>query len=234
MRRVLLAAVLPLAACSMGSATAADRPASRDFPVTGFSGIDLEGSAEIDVRTGTGFSVRAEGDQAAIDRLEITRVGPVLKIDQRRSVMSNWTRSRAPKVFVTMPRLTQADIGGAGSIHVDRVEGNAVSASIGGSGSLTIDTLRVDAARVSIDGSGKVTASGTVGALDIGLGGSGSIRLEGVRANRARVDLSGSGSIRAAVDGPAMVSLSGSGSIDLGPAAKCQTRKSGSGRVRCG
>lgn len=233
MHRVLLAAVMPLAACSMG-ADAAGGPASRAFPVAGFNGIDLEGSAEVDVRTGAGFSVRAEGDQAAIDRLEITRVGPMLKIDQRRAGLSGWKRTRAPKIFVTMPRLARVDIGGAGSIRIDRVEGDALAASIGGSGSLTVDALRVDTARVSIDGSGSVAATGSAGMLDLGLGGSGEIRMGKVRATRARVDLSGSGAIRAGIDGPAQVSLSGSGMIDLGPAARCQTRKTGSGSVRCG
>lgn len=236
MYRIIRAAVLPLAACTMGAggAHAADAPASRVFPVTGFSGVDLAGSASVDIRTGTRFSVRAEGDQAALDQLVITRTGTMLTIGQRRQGASGWRRTRAPKVFVTMPRLAQVDIGGAGSIHVDRVEGGALAASIGGSGSLAVDALRVDTTRLSIDGSGSITAGGSTGLLDLGLGGSGSMRLGSVRASRARVDLSGSGSIRAMVAGPAEVSLSGAGSIDLGPDARCQTRKTGSGRVRCG
>ena len=86
MNRYMLLALLPLAACS-GTARSEGTPPSgtggnRTFAVNGFTGVDAAGPDDVDVRVGSGFSVRAEGDpdrRAGRTRRRTARPSPRLR-----------------------------------------------------------------------------------------------------------------------------------------------------------
>ncbi|MGR6329518.1 head GIN domain-containing protein [Sphingomonas sp. XXL09] len=206
---------------------------TRTYTVTDFSGIDLAGADDVDVRVGTGFSVRAEGPAQELDSLRIVRDGDTLRIDRHERALISWGNKGA-KVFVTMPRLTAATLSGSGTMTVDRIEGGSFTADIKGSGDLDIAALTSNRAEVDIRGSGDVHAAGAVQQLTVSVAGSGAFDAAGLKAQRADVALRGSGDVRAAVTGEARVTMSGSGDVDLGAAARCQVDKKGSGEVRCG
>ena len=240
MRYVAIALMIGLTACSVhwnddddGPGVAANGGGTtRTYPVADFTGVDLKGSDNVDVRVGAGYSVRAEGPSDQLDRLRIGKDGDTLVV-ARRSGMS-LGRSGAIKVFVTMPRLAAATIEGSGDIAVDRVEGPAFTGDISGSGDLAIATMAVDQTKLRIAGSGDVTAAGRTGSLGIEIAGSGDIRAPALTAAQAAVSIAGSGNVRARVDGPASVSIKGVGDVDLGPNARCTISKRGVGSVRCG
>ncbi|MGU3389428.1 head GIN domain-containing protein [Sphingomonas sp. M1A8_2b] len=242
MNLLALGLIIPLAACSFswdgdkaGSGVAASGAGTtRTYQVTGFDQIDLQGSDDVDVRVGTGFSIRAEGPSDQLDRLKIDRDGETLDIGRRNGANFGWTKGAKVKVYVTLPRLTAAHISGSGDMAVDRVEAAKFEGEIPGSGHLTIAAMQVDDAAVSITGSGEVRLAGTAKALHVEIAGSGDLDAAKLRAQSARIDLPGSGSVRAVVDGPAVVDIAGSGDVDLGPKARCTISKTGSGSVRCG
>ncbi len=227
-----------LAGCSIGSddgpgiAPTGSGP-TRSYTVDGFSRIALTGHDDVDVRNGTAFSVRAEGPTDQLDRLRIAKDGETLSIGQKRTLFG-WGDQPKVKVYVTLPRLTDATIAGSGTMAVDRVEGDRFDATVAGSGDLNIATLAVDRAEVSIAGSGDVRAGGTVKRLEVSIAGSGSLDAAGLRVGQAAVSVAGSGDVRAAVNGQAQVDLMGSGSVDLGADAMCKVSKMGSGSIRCG
>jgi len=244
MNYLALALVIPLAACSFAWSSDDNSPGgqgapaqgtgtSRTFAVADFSAIALSGADDVDVRVGTGFSVRAEGPTDALDRLRIERDGTTLKVGRRNGVDMGWSRSGHVKIFVTLPRLAGASVSGSGDMAIDRVEGTSFAAAVAGSGNLGIAALKVDDAALSIAGSGDVTATGTAGTLSVKIAGSGDIDAPRLRARAASINIAGSGSIRAVVEGPAAIDLRGSGDVDLGPAARCTVSKRGSGSVRC-
>jgi len=234
---VMLGAVL-LAACS---ANGDDGPGiaptgsgtTRAFAAEGFSKLGLNGSDDVDVRAGPAFSVRAEGPSEELDRLRVVRKGDTLAIG-RQNRMFGWGSSAKVKIYVTLPRLSEANIAGSGTMAVDRVDGDRFEANIAGSGDLNVAALTVDEAEVSIAGSGNVRAGGAVKRLGVNIAGSGSLDAAGLRAERAAVSVAGSGDVRAAVGGMADVSMMGSGNVDLGSSASCKVTKMGSGEVRCG
>src|SRR5947208_10816230 len=87
MNRYMLLALLPLAACS-GTARSEGTPPSgaggnRTFAVNGFTSVDAAGPDDVDVRVGSGFSVRAEGDSKILDKLEIVKEGDTLKVRRK-------------------------------------------------------------------------------------------------------------------------------------------------------
>jgi hypothetical protein len=240
MRHVAFALMIGLTACSVHWNDDDDGPGlaasgsgtTRTYQVVDFTGVDLKGSDDVDVRVGAGYSVRAEGPSEQLDRLRIGKDGDTLVVG-RRSGMS-LGRSGPVKIFVTMPRLAAARIAGSGDMAVDRVEGPAFTGNIAGSGNLVIATVAVDRTKLRIAGAGDVTAAGRTGSLGIEIAGSGDIHAPSLTATQAAVSIAGSGNVRARVDGPATVSIMGVGDVDLGPGARCTISKKGVGSVRCG
>ena len=241
MRAFALLAAVPLAACSFHSDDGSPGVAgsgtgtTRSYPVADFTGLALRGSDDVDVRVGTGFSVRAEGPSKELDKLRIERVGDTLRIGRKSQSGFNWgSNDDDVKVFVTMPMVSAAAIAGSGDMTIDRVEGQRFDGDTAGSGNLSVAALAVRTAKLAIAGSGNMTLKGSADRLDISIAGSGDVDASGVKAAGASVSVAGSGGVRADVTGAANVSVMGSGDVDLGKGAKCSTTKMGSGTVTCG
>ncbi|MDH7975423.1 head GIN domain-containing protein [Sphingomonas sp. AR_OL41] len=239
----MLTAALPLAACHGHGFSGDTTPGikgsgsgdTRSYQVADFTAVDLRGSDDVEVKTGAGFAVRAEGPSAELDRLKITRTGDTLRIGRIDDGGFHWNSGNHPvKVFVTLPRLAAASIAGSGDMSVDKVEGASFSGSTAGSGNLDIAAVAVDSVDLSIAGSGDMRLKGAAKQLRIDIAGSGGVDAAGLKAQGAKVSIAGSGNARADVTGPASVSVMGSGDVDLGAGAKCSTSKMGSGEVHCG
>lgn len=241
MRALMLLAAIPLVACSFHGGDNDSQPGvpasgqgtSRTYPVADFTGVELKGSDDADVRLGKAFSVRAEGPSDRLDDLKIVKEGDTLKISRRSSHMG-WGGGRDVKVFVTMPAIRAASIAGSGDMTVDRVDGGGFEGSTAGSGALSIGQMQVDQVKLSIAGSGNITAAGAAKQASLSIAGSGDIDAGGLTASQADVSSAGSGDIKATVNGHAKVSMMGSGDVDLGGGATCEVSKMGSGEVTCG
>ena len=239
MRSASLIALLALAACSPAKdrepgVAATGGGTARIYEVAGFTGVALRGSDDVDVRVGSGFSVRAEGPAAELDTLRIVRDGDVLRIGRKASFVFEWGETAHVKIFVTMPRITTADLTGTGDLAIDRVEGERLRVTSKGSGDIAIGALSVESADLSLSGTGTLTAKGSAHQLKIDLSGSGDVDAPELKAARATVSVAGTGDVHASVDGPAQVSVTGTGDVDLGPGARCTTSNTGTGEVRCG
>ena len=156
--RLLPLLAVPLAACSAASATAA----SRDYPVRDFTAVELQGSPDVDIRVGGGFSVRAEGSDKWLERLDIRRDGDTLVIGTKPGAnwSFSWNGEKRDRVIVTLPRLTAARLRGSGDIRIDKVSGAAFAGAVRGSGDLSIGALTVERAALEIEGSGDISARG--------------------------------------------------------------------------
>ncbi|OWK30781.1 hypothetical protein SPMU_17700 [Sphingomonas mucosissima] len=238
MRRLAFALLIPLAGCGVWSSddnvpgvAATGSGNERRYAVADFASIDQRGPDDVDVRVGTGFSVRAEGDPDTVLRVKIAKDGKRLLITRERGGIS-W-QSGSAKIYVTMPRIEAASLAGAGDVTVDRVEGGTFNGSIAGSGTLKLGRVGVSRLELSIAGSGDAEAAGEAQALSVNIAGSGDIEASGLRATSADVNIAGSGSVRAVVSGPAKVAIMGAGDVDLGPEADCEVSKLGAGEVRC-
>jgi len=203
------------------------------YPARDFDSVELAGAARVVVRTGASFSVRAEGPPPAFANFRVARTGRKLEIGHRYDGRNTPLEGRIT-VYVTLPVLVAAAVGGSGSIDADRGGGTEFSGAVGGSGNLRVARLEAGRATLSVGGSGTIVAAGEVGTLKAAIGGSGDIAAPNLRASRADVSVGGSGSVRATVAGSASVSIAGSGNVDLGPQAHCAVSKVGSGSARCG
>jgi hypothetical protein len=238
MRLLLIAAaMLPITACHASwekeghTAQPSGSGASRSYDATGFTGVDLRGSDDVDVKTGSSFSVRAEGDPKILDQLEIKVVDGTLRVG-RKSGNFSFSEDHGAKVHVVMPKLTLASVAGSGDLTVDRAEGDFIG-SVAGSGNLGIAALNANAAKLSVAGSGDMTLAGAVAKLSVSIVGSGSIDSKKLIASGASISVVGSGNMDGVVKGGASVSIAGSGDVTLTGGANCSVNAVGSGEAHC-
>ncbi|RYY47603.1 MAG: DUF2807 domain-containing protein [Sphingomonadales bacterium] len=239
MRLLMIALALPaMTACQSkwekdgGTAAApSGQGASRTYAASGFTGVDLRGSDDVDVKTGANFSVTAEGDPKVLDQLEITVVNGTLRVGRKDGKWTDGDDSGVT-VRVVMPKLQAASVTGSGDLTVDRAEGD-VSAAVAGSGNLSIADLRGGAANLSIAGSGDLSVKGVATKLSASIAGSGDIEADGLTASSADVAVAGSGNVTSIVKGAASVSILGSGDVELTGGAKCTVSALGSGEAHC-
>ncbi len=237
MRETLpLAALLLLGACSI-STDGNHETVHRDFPVAGaFQRVSLAGSTDVVVSVGGAASVRAEGDKAAVDRLDIKVENGELTIGSKRHEGWNWNFGghRHIVVYVTVPSLAGVSIAGSGDMKIDKVTASDFDAAITGSGDLAIDNLQGAQARFNITGSGDFTGAGKVQQASITVAGSGDFKAGGLEIGNATVSVIGSGDVTAKATQSADVTVAGSGDVTLSGPAKCDIHKMGSGDVHCG
>lgn len=208
--------------------------AEMSFPVGSFDRVSLGGSPEVSVTTGKAVSVRATGEQRALDRLDIRVEGGELKIGSKRGNLGvSWGDWGKVRIAVTVPMVRGVEIGGSGSVSVDRVKVAAFSGDIGGSGSLRVANLDTGSAAFEVAGSGNIDAAGRCSNADLSIAGSGQLRLAGLKCATLKASIAGSGDIAAHASGIAAVSIAGSGSAHIAGGAKCTVSKRGSGSVDC-
>jgi hypothetical protein len=232
MRAVLLAGALALLS-GCGDGAQARAQARRDFQVGAFDRIDLAGSPDVVVAVGAQPSVRAEGDAATIERLEIAVVEGELRIGMRPG-SGNWGGHRRVTIHVTVPALRAASISGSGDMRIDRIEGARFAGQIAGSGDLDVTALRVGEASFAVRGSGGISAAGAAPRATLNVAGSGGLSLAGFETADAAISLAGSGDIALRATRTAAIQLDGSGDVTIAGPAHCTIAKTGSGDVRCG
>jgi hypothetical protein len=232
---ILMASALALAATAACTRGGRDEgpTVQRAFQVGGFQSVSLGGSQNVVVTVGgSAPSVRAEGSERALERLEIVVENGALQIRSRNH--GSWFGHHSGvTVHVSVPALAAATVGGSGEIRIDRVSGERFAASVGGSGEIDIGDLRVREATFELAGSGDIRAAGAVERANINVAGSGDINLGGLEIRDAQIALVGSGDVVAKATATARVSLTGSGDVSVVGPARCQVEKFGSGDVHC-
>jgi len=234
MRKAAILAISALALAAGGCTR--ERPddgprAQRSYQVGAFQTVSLGGGHEVIVQVGGAPSVRAEGSERTIERLEIVVENGALQIRDRGN--SWFGHHGAATIHVTVPSLAGANVGGSGEIRIDRVAGERFAAAIGGSGEISVQDLRVRQANFSVGGSGDIKAAGSAERAEISVAGSGDVDLAAFEIRDARISVAGSGDVSARATGTAQVSLAGSGDVAVTGPARCQVDKFGSGNVTC-
>ncbi|TRW17417.1 head GIN domain-containing protein [Glacieibacterium frigidum] len=208
--------------------------AEMNVPVGSFDRLSLSGSPEVLVTTGKAVTVRASGEQKALDRLDIRVENGVLKIGTKKGNWDvTWGKYGKVRVAVTVPMLRGVDLGGSGTISVDRIKVPSFGAAVGGSGSIRVASLDAERASFEVGGSGSIDAAGRCGDTQASIGGSGSLRLGALKCATLTASIGGSGDIDAFASRAAKVSVAGSGDARIAGGAKCSVSKVGSGSVTC-
>jgi hypothetical protein len=241
MRKAILlgmaATAMATSGCARDRNESAGPATTRNFHVAGFERLEVGGPYEVTVTTGGAPSVRASGGEHAIEQMVVEVENGTLKIytKKRSGIHFGWSGSRHPvQLLVTVPRLVAAEIGGSGSISVDKVAGDMFEAGVAGSGELRLGQVDVKRLKAGVSGSGGINAGkGRASAVEYDIAGSGDIDGGALVAEVAALSIAGSGDISANATGTASVDIAGSGDVRMTGGAKCTVSKAGSGDVQC-
>ena len=199
MSRVLVAIILVLLLASCAPSFNTTGPigsgnlVSRSFDLRGFSRIEADSAAQVEVTRGEAFSVEVEVDDNLESRLDVAVVGSTLRI----RLKSGPYRNPTLRAHVTMPELNGANLDGGSALRAE-LAGEDLAINLNGG---TRATLTGTAGRVTIDVDGASKALlGALEARDVKVSANGG----------ARVEISASGSVTGQANGGATVVVSGS------------------------
>jgi hypothetical protein len=207
--------------------------AIRGYTITSFDAIRVDAPVTVLLKTGTGTSARAEGDQNALDRLKVDVSGRLLIVTMERTRPGEKSGGTAT-LRLSTAMVDRIVLTGGGSISVDRMKGLQGQIVLGGNGDVSVAALDLDRIDLSLAGGGRVTLAGRAGIANIRVNGPGALAAQQLIARQASIGNEGPGSIALTADVTARVTASGSGDVMVTGKAACTVDNKGTGRVTCG
>ncbi|MGX7896137.1 head GIN domain-containing protein [Tsuneonella sp. HG222] len=236
MRNTLVIAGASIALALTAFQASAAPESVRSYSLSGFDKIAAAGHNTIVVSVGGAPGVRASGDPAVLDKMEVVVRRGALHIRPKEQYRQNFSWRLLPRATyrVTMPKLVDAALAGSGGMTIDRVGGSDFSAAVAGSGEMRIANLAVDDAAMSVAGSGNLIVAGRARSADLSVAGSGKLSGRDLSVGTASVSMAGSGIAEVEARQTADVSVVGSGRVDVSGSPRCSVSRIGPGKVRCG
>jgi hypothetical protein len=227
MRANLLFLLSPLIVASPAHA------ATRNFGITGFEKIRVEGAYRVRLTTGVAPYATASGSPAALDRLSIETRGNTLVVH---SSLSSWGgypgRDSGPvEIRVGTHDLSSAWISGSGSLAIDKVKALKFDLSVQGSGNGTVAQVNVDQLSVSVVGTANASLAGQAGKMTAVVRGVSGLDAAGLSTKDATIGAEGSATVAANVTDSATVDGSGAITVKFTGHPSCTLRVSGSASV---
>jgi hypothetical protein len=207
--------------------------ATRNFGITGFTKVRIEGPFKVTLATGVAPFARASGSAAALDRLTIEVRGETLVVQSNVSSWGGYPGANSGPVEVSLGThdLTNAWLNGAGSLAIDRVKGLSFAVSVEGSGAAEIRDVQADRMNVALVGSGSGKLAGKTAKLTAIVRGIATLDAAKLQARDAAIAAEGSATIDATAANSATVDASGPATIRLAGNPSCTVKASGSASV---
>lgn len=224
---------LALAIAALLSAAPA-AAAERNYSVTSFDRIRVDGPYEVRLRTNVAPFARASGSQASLDGVSIKVEGRTLIV--RTNASAGWGgypgEGRGPvKIEVGTHDLTTAWVNGAGAVMIDKVRGLGFDLAIQGSGVARIDVADVDQMKIGLSGSASARIGGRAAKLTATVRGTSSLDGESLAVKDAVIGAEGPSLVRARVSGTAKVDALGLASVTFGGSPSCAVKAQGSANI---
>jgi hypothetical protein len=208
--------------------------ASRNFGITGFSKIRVDGPFKVTLATGIPPFAKATGSsQDALDRVAIDVRGDTLVVHSSQSSWGGYPGKDVGPVEISLGthELSAAWLNGAGSLSIDRVKGLAFGLSVQGSGGVEIGNVAVDQFNVGLIGSANARLGGQTKKLTAIVRGISTLDAARLQSDDATIGAEGAATIDAIVRDEANVSSSGNATIRLAGRPSCTLKMVGSTSV---
>ena len=215
-------------------ATAPAAAADRNFSVTSFDRVRIDGPYQVTLKTNVAPFARATGTQASLDGVSIKVEGRTLII--RSNPSAGWGgypgEGRGPvTIELGTHELSTAWINGPGALIIDRVKGLSFDLAIQGAGTMRIDGADVDVLKIGMSGAASTRIAGRAAKLTATVRGTSSLDAESLSIKDAVIGAEGPALVRASVSGTAKVDALGLASVALAGAPSCETKTQGSATV---
>ena len=226
MRYAAFAALLLAAAPAQG--------AVRNFSVTSFDRIRIDGPYQVTLKTNVAPFARASGAQATLDTVSIKVEGRTLII--RANPSAGWGgypgEGRGPvTIELGTHDMSAAWLNGAGAVAIDRVKGLSFDLAIQGAGLARIDSVDVDQLKLGMSGSASTRLAGRAGKMTATVRGSSSLDAEGLKVKDAVIGAEGPALVRADISGTAKIDALGLASVAIAGNPSCTVKSQGSASV---
>jgi hypothetical protein len=198
--------------------------------VSGFSGIDLELPANVEVIQGPREGVYQETDDNIASHIDTVVENERLRIrPAKRSTTLNPSRLN---ITVYVRSLEQLNIAGAGTLDIKRLQTPALTLSIAGAGRVNVLALDADALTLRMAGNGTVNMAGRADAVRADISGAGDIGAAGLATQTFTLAIAGAGTAQLWVRQALDLSVVGSGDVTYWGDAVVTKSISGVGQVK--
>lgn len=224
---------LPLAVVAVAAAAPAEA-ATRNFGVSGFDRIRVDGPFKVRLATGVApFATASGGSAAALDSVSIDVQGRTLVVRNSRSSWGGYPgEAKGPvEISIGTHDLSAAWLNGSGSLAIDKARGLSFDLSVQGAGSASIGSVAVDQLKVAISGTATASIAGTAPKLTAIVRGISSLDAGGLATKDAVIGAQGPATVRATVTKSAKIDAQGTATVDLAGSPACTVKSSGSASV---
>jgi hypothetical protein len=221
---IALAAILTIAAPAQA--------ATRNFAITGFTKIRVEGPYRVTVQTNVPPFAKASGSPGAVDRVAVEMRGDTLVVRGSQSWGGNSGGNVGPvDIAIGTHDLTNAAIFGSGTLAIDRVTGLSFALSVLGSAVAEIGRAAADQLNVSVDGSGGIRLAGSAKKLTALARGISTIDARSLTTPHAALSADGTTTVDANVTQTATINGWGTATVRLTGNPSCIVKANGSASV---
>ena len=207
--------------------------ATRNFGITSFEKVRIDGPFRVRLTTGVAPFARATGSAAALDRVSIDVEGNTLVVH---SNVDSWGgypgKDPGPiEVEVGTHDLSAAWLIGSAALSIDRITGLSFGLSVQGSGAGEIAQADVDQLTVGVMGSGSARLGGKARKMTAAIQGISSLDAGALATKDATLAANGAATIDANISGTVKIDATGPATVRLTGGPACTLRVSGSASV---
>jgi hypothetical protein len=216
-----------LAALALASPATA---ATRNFGITSFERIRVDGPFKVKVATGVAPFATASGSAAALDRLSIEVTGQTLVVHVNRSAWGGYAGDDVGPVEVSLGThdLSAAWVNGSGSLAIDRVRGLSFDLSVQGSGAAAIADADIDQLKVGLAGTASAQLGGRAGKMTAIVRGISTLLATDLAVKDATIGAEGAATVAANVSNSVKIDGAGPATVTLTGGPACTARLHGS------
>ena len=228
--RLPILALLALASLPVAAATPATQ---RNFSVTSFDRIRVDGPYEVRLKTNVAPFARASGTAAAIDGVSVKVEGRTLIVRPSSGGWGGYPGENRGPVTIELGthELGTAWVNGSGTLVIDKVKGLGFDLAIQGSGSARIESADIDQLKLGISGAGSTRIAGRAASMTATVRGTSSLDAEGLSVKDAVIGAEGPAIVRATVTNAAKVDALGLAAVTLAGKPSCTVNAKGSANV---
>jgi|SRR6185503_10875602 len=226
MRTFLLAAAL----CAIAAPAAA---ATRNFGITSFVKVRVDGPFKVHLATGVAPFATATGSAAALDGVAIEVEGDTLVVHNNLESWGGYPGRDVGPVEISLGThdLSAGWLNGSGALSIDRVKGLSFNLSVQGSGAGEIGSASVDQLNVSVVGTASARIAGQAAKMTAVIRGISSLDAAALAVKDATLGADGAATIAANVSDSVTVDATGPATVRLSGGPSCTVRASGSASV---
>lgn len=194
------ALALPMGAAAHDIDSDSKRDVITDYDFKNFDKIEVAGVFLLDVKQGDRFSVRTEARDEEAEHLDVRLSGDTLILDTEDHQKNwNWAKNKRHNkgilAVITMPHLSELDVAGIATGHVEAFNGNDVEIEVAGIADLAL--------------------AGTCDELSVDFAGMGEIDGRDLKCKDVDANMGGMGSLSVYASEKVDASMGGMGSIDV-------------------